>query len=697
MTRYSRNSSNRSTSLAKGGRSRESYGIGVVTSQYYHSPAQSRRLFYDRESQHPNFVDVNWIVDFTEVVGGRYEMPALRGEFVQWTVEDLRGKSTSKADYRTILASIITDEDLSWSADDLMALVETSDRQFSRRRELADFSELYRLLEDHDVYWATQKQSEELDPPTNVESGNAYLEATVGTKAGDTVESTAVGDVVFHYYNKEVIGYSAVAAETIKIEQGAERKVRAPVHLNRFESPVHRSTIERALLSVGTEDDLPLLVQPGQEYLSRVPQDFARRLTDIFAEALEKSSNRGATEQSSKLASLVDPPSFDVSTPDDLYFDNDDLLDQVNAALNSGKHIIFTGPPGTGKSKLAKELSREAVASAADQIDDWIFSTATAEWTAYDTIGGYMPTAQQDDGALEFSPGQFLRCFRTDDGELTNQWLIIDELNRSDIDKAFGQVFSVLSEDSVELPYERDNPIQIEWVDEDTDARQQTRIAADSDRYPVTPSWRLIGTMNTADKASLYEMSYAFMRRFSFIHVGVPALFDENSNVRAWLLKPDATVDNYPDAWIEDGEPTQFHETLVELYTQLAVLWANINESRPVGPAIIEDIVSYVAAYDDSESVAEALSYAVVSTVFPQFEGMRPEDQKDAIRKLNTYRDYIDQPLEERSDSDTEADPTKDAPETTANATQPELKMTLLKRTAEDMFGIEFEDAEDGT
>ena len=69
-----------------------------------------------------------------------------------------------------------------------------------------------------------------------------------------------------------------------------------------------------------------------------------------------------------------------------------------------------------------------------------MLTTATADWTTYETIGGLKPTS---DGQLTFAPGHFLEAIEQ------NQWLVIDELNRSNFDRAFGQLFTVLSGQAV--------------------------------------------------------------------------------------------------------------------------------------------------------------------------------------------------------------------------------------------------------
>ncbi|MFB6158707.1 MAG: AAA family ATPase [Candidatus Nanohalobium sp.] len=324
------------------------------------------------------------------------------------------------------------------------------------------------------------------------------------------------------------------------------------------------------------------------------------------------------------LGDYTQTPEFNIKVPDDLYFENEsELQNEIEASLNSGKNIIFTGPPGTGKTKLAKSIS-EQVSGDEENVEGSVFTTATADWTAFDTIGGYMPS-QSDGEELEFNPGQFLKCFRKENGEVTNKWLVIDEINRSDIDKAFGQLFSVLSGDSVELPYRKDGHVKLEKVDSENDV---DLIERDEDIYPITDSWRLIATMNTYDKTSLYDMSYAFMRRFNFIHVGVPELETEEG-YNYDLLDPEEE-DNYASVW-------DMRETLAEndLYKDLTVLWAEVNNQRDIGPSIIKDIIEFIDAHSGERDTA--LAQAVNSLILPQFEGLRREKQEQFIKELNNH------------------------------------------------------------
>ena len=78
-----------------------------------------------------------------------------------------------------------------------------------------------------------------------------------------------------------------------------------------------------------------------------------------------------------------------------------------------------------------------------------MLTTATADWTTYETIGGLQPDPRGGSGVR--------RRATSSRRSAPNQWLVIDELNRSNFDRAFGQLFTVLSGQAVELPYERES------------------------------------------------------------------------------------------------------------------------------------------------------------------------------------------------------------------------------------------------
>lgn len=282
-----------------------------------------------------------------------------------------------------------------------------------------------------------------------------------------------------------------------------------------------------------------------------------------------------------------------------LVFDDEGgiLQSQLEAALYSGKHIILTGPPGTGKSKLAKLIC--------EQLEQpYQFVTASANWTAYDTIGGYRPTKS---GALAFFPGLFLHAMKPHE-----KWLIIDEINRANIDEAFSALFSVLAGDDVTLPYEAQNGQLV------TVTTEQKRFYDDHE-YAVSPQWRIIGTMNTSDKASLFDMSYAFMRRFAFIPVPVPKVITAS------------LVEEYAQSW----------GMRVENSALIATLWQTINELRKLGPAIIEDIVRYAAASEQDDITSALMLYVV-----PQLEGVSPYKIEAWLHALDEqFAEHIAVPL----------------------------------------------------
>jgi hypothetical protein len=188
----------------------------------------------------------------------------------------------------------------------------------------------------------------------------------------------------------------------------------------------------------------------------------------------------------------------------------------------------------------------------------------------------------------------------------SGRWLVIDELNRSNFDRAFGQLFTVLSGQPVVLPFKRagkTKPISI--------VPYGVEPPEDTDMIRVPPRWRIIATMNVFDKNLLFDMSYALMRRFAFVEVSSPtdAVYDQ-------LLR------------MPGGDVVR----------QLLPL----RQFRDLGPACYLDAARYAHRRADDSPTPSRLLYEVFYAFFlPQFEGM---DETRAAQLYKVVASLLDEP-----------------------------------------------------
>jgi 5-methylcytosine-specific restriction protein B len=260
------------------------------------------------------------------------------------------------------------------------------------------------------------------------------------------------------------------------------------------------------------------------------------------------------------------PDDYTIIPKPDLLGIDPSVYQLIEQSLTVKQHLMFYGPPGTGKTTLA-----EYVASIVGE-SKYKLVTGTADWTSQDIVGGYQPTGE---GKIAFVPGLILENF--------DRPVIIDELNRVDIDKAIGPLFTVLSGQGTTLAY-LDNPA--------AEPAERHRISIlpeklgrlETYQYAPTKRWRLFATINTVDKASLYQMSYALSRRFAWILVDVPT--DKLGFILEFLVQEGilpAVVTSAP-------RPTN---------VPLMVIWEAVNEVRSIGAAPIIDIIRLI---DNAES-----------------------------------------------------------------------------------------------
>lgn len=165
-----------------------------------------------------------------------------------------------------------------------------------------------------------------------------------------------------------------------------------------------------------------------------------------------------------------------------------DYLRRIERLLDDKRQVIFHGPPGTGKTHAALEIAR--FYSPEDAIELVQFHPS---YTYEDFIEGFRPSL--DDGGrfvLRQGPLKRLAKKAADHPEIRH-FLVIDEINRGNLAKVFGELYFLLEY--------RDRQVNLQYSDSS---------------FSLPRNLYVLGTMNTADR-SIALVDLALRRRFHFI------------------------------------------------------------------------------------------------------------------------------------------------------------------------------------
>jgi 5-methylcytosine-specific restriction protein B len=173
-------------------------------------------------------------------------------------------------------------------------------------------------------------------------------------------------------------------------------------------------------------------------------------------------------------------------------------LQEIAELLEENRQLVLYGPPGTGKTYLAKHLAAEL---AGDSTDERVKLVQFHPSYAYeDFFEGFRPD-KTDEGQVSFKlVAGPLRRLAEEAAKPGNEnkpyFLIIDEMNRANLAKVFGELYFLLEyrDDRIYLQYSPNEP------------------------FTLPDNLYIIGTMNTADR-SIAMMDAAIRRRFSFIEL----------------------------------------------------------------------------------------------------------------------------------------------------------------------------------
>lgn len=349
----------------------------------------------------------------------------------------------------------------------------------------------YWWLNANPKIWSISKHNvgEKQTYTTHNEKGNKrriykHFEAT---KRGDLMigyESTPTKQIKAIYEITQGIHNTANGEE---IEFELIEKLEIPIHWNDLKN---NPSLQECEVFINNQGSLFKLTEEEYEIIREVIDN-----KNIITEKLLKSENIKSYKFS--------------DDPDKPFISETDFLNTVSL-LKRKKNIILQGPPGVGKTFIARKLAYEIMQEVKDANIEMV--QFHQSYSYEDFIQGLRPTQK---GGFDLRDGIFYSfCQRALAHPERPFFFIIDEINRGNLSKIFGELMMLIEADKREEKF----------------ALKLTYAEDEEDRFYVPDNLYIIGTMNTADR-SLAIVDYALRRRFAFVSLQP----DYGSNFRAFL------------------------------------------------------------------------------------------------------------------------------------------------------------------
>lgn len=249
----------------------------------------------------------------------------------------------------------------------------------------------------------------------------------------------------------------------------------------------------------------------------------------------------------------------------DVFISKEEYYDIIEL-LKRKKNIILSGAPGVGKSYMAKKLAYAFMGEINHENIEMV--QFHQSYSYEDFIYGY----QANGTGFELTPGIFYQFSKkASENKDKPYFFIIDEINRGNLSKIFGELFMLIENDK------RENSSLI--------------LSHNKEKFTIPNNLYIIGMMNTADR-SLAMVDYALRRRFSFVKV-----------------KPAFNSDSFKKYLKRNNTSTSMIDKIVEKFTELnneISIDASLGEDFEIGhsyfcdskEAITEDIYQAIIKYD---------------------------------------------------------------------------------------------------